>query len=190
MHTGADVDLSTLRREFQSVRQQVQEYLLQLPLVGADHSQARVDRALERYAATVRALPDKNQRVFDGGRQIEVGRVQFHAPRLDLGQIKDVVDKREAVPSRLQNVTEVFRLLGVDLTEHPLGQDLREADDGVERRSQLVRHVGKKLALVSARCFELPALVLDLAEKSRILDGQRRLRRESLQQVDHLRREL
>ena len=116
--------------------------------------------------------------------------VQLHAPGLDLRQVEDVVDQREQVPPRVQDVGEILRLLVVDLAEHLLGQDFREADDGVERRAQLVRHVGQELALVLARHLELPALVLDLAEQPRVLDGQRRLRREGLEQLDHLRREL
>ncbi len=137
----------------------------------------------------MRPLPHQHQRVLDGARQVEVGRLQFHPSRLDLGQIEDVVDEGQEMSSRLQNVAEVFRLLVVDLAEHPLGQDLREADDGVERRAQLVRHVGEELALVPARDLELPALVSDLTEEPCILNGERRLCGECLEQIDHLRRE-
>jgi hypothetical protein len=38
----------------------------------------------------------------------------------------------------LEDVADVFGLFLVDLSEHPLGKNLREADDRVERRSQLV----------------------------------------------------
>ena len=54
-------------------------------------------------------------------------------------------------------------------------QHLAVADDGVERRAQLVAHVGQELGLVAVGLLELPALVLDLAEEARVLDGQRRL---------------
>ena len=65
----------------------------------------------------------------------------------------------EQVPARVEDVVQVLGLLVVDLAEHPLGQHLREADDRVERRAQLVRHVGQELALVPARDLELAALV-------------------------------
>ena len=41
---------------------------------------------------------------------------------------------------------QVLVLLVVELAEHPLEQHLGEADDRVERRAQLVRHVGEELA--------------------------------------------
>ena len=56
--------------------------------------------------------------------------------------------------------------------EHPFAQHLGESDDRVQGRPQLVGHVGQELGLVLARHLELPALVLDLSEKPRILNGQ------------------
>ena len=53
-----------------------------------------------------------------------------------------------------------------------LQQHLGDADDRVERRAQLVAHVGEELRLVLARDLELPALLLDLAEQPRVLDRQ------------------
>ena len=86
--------------------------------------------------------------------------------------------------SRLQNVCQVFRLFVIDLPEHALRQDFREADDGVERRAQLVRHVGEELTLVLARHLELPALVLDLAEQPRVLYRDDRLVGKRFEQRD------
>src|SRR5499427_10157512 len=76
--------------------------------------------------------------------------------------------------------------LAVDAVEEELGV----AEDGVERRAELVAHVGEELRLVPAGQLQLPPLVLDLAEQARILDGQGRLGREGLEQLDDLRREL
>ena len=76
--------------------------------------------------------------------------------------------------------------LAVDAVLHQLGV----AEDGVERRAQLVAHVGEELRLVLAGDLELPALLLDLAEQPRVLDRERRLAGEGLHQVDDARREL
>ena len=65
-----------------------------------------------------------------------------------------------------------------------LPQHLGDADDGIERRSQLMAHVGEELRLVLARFGKLPALLLDLVEQSCILDRQHRLRAEGLQEID------
>src|SRR6202040_3492802 len=65
-----------------------------------------------------------------------------------------------------------------------LAQHLGDADDGVERRAQLVAHIGKELRFVLTRFGELAPRLLDLVEQSRILDRQDRLRSEGLQQID------
>ena len=93
------------------------------------------------------------------------------------------------MPAGGQDVLQVLGLLLVHLAEHPLGQHLREAEDRVQGRPQLVGHVGEELGLVAARRLELPALVRDLAEEAGVLDGQRRLGGEGLEQLDDLRRE-
>ena len=56
-------------------------------------------------------------------------------------------------------------------------------------RPQLVGHVGEELRLVAAGRLELPTLVRDLAEEAGVLDGQRGLGGEGLQELDDLRRE-
>jgi hypothetical protein len=56
------------------------------------------------------------------------------------------------------DVEQVLELLVVDLAEHLLREHLGEADDRVERRAQLVRHVGEELRLVLVRLLELAAL--------------------------------
>ena len=78
---------------------------------------------------------------------------------------------------------QVLVLLLVQLAEHPLGQHLREADDRVERRAQLVGHVGEELGLVPAGDLQLPALVRDLPEEPGVLDGQGRLGGEGFQDL-------
>ena len=81
---------------------------------------------------------------------------------------------------------EVLFLLLVELAEHPLRQHLGEADDRVQRRPQLVGHVGQELGLVLAGDFELAALLLDLQEQARVLDGQGGLGRECPQETRRL----
>ncbi len=91
--------------------------------------------------------------------------------------------------ARIVYVLHVLRLLLVELAEHALGEHLGEADDRVERRAQLVGHVGEELRLVLARDRKLLALVLQLVEQSRVLNGQCRLGGEGFQQLDHVGRE-
>src|SRR2546428_8270295 len=84
---------------------------------------------------------------------------------------------------RRENVAQVFLLLGVDLTAHPLEQHFGEPDDRVEWCAELVRHVREELALVPARHFELLTLLLDLIEEAYVLDRDRRLISEGLDEL-------
>src|SRR6266568_9018820 len=59
-----------------------------------------------------------------------------------------------------QNIVEVFLLLGLKRAGLFTDQELRESDDAVERRPQLMRHVGKKTVLGQNRSFQLHILLL------------------------------
>src|SRR6516225_10208921 len=63
---------------------------------------------------------------------------------------------------------------------------ISQADDGVERRAQLVAHAGKELGLALARLRQLAALVLDFVKQPHIFYRNRRLVGESLDQRDLL----
>ena len=131
-----------------------------------------------------RPLPDQGQSVVQGGGQMEPPELQLQPSGLHLGQVEDVVDQGEEVPARGQDVLQVLGLLLVHLPEHPLGQHLREAEDRVQRGAELMGHVGEELGLVAAGRLELPALVRDLAEEPGVLDGQRGLGGEGLEELD------
>ena len=75
------------------------------------------------------------------------------------------------VLARGVDVLEVLVLLLVQLPEHPLEQHLGEPDDGVERRPQLMGHIGEELRLMAAGGLQLPALFRDLVEEPGVLDG-------------------
>src|SRR5439155_23841470 len=72
----------------------------------------------------------------------------------------------------------------VELAEHAIEHDLAVPDGRVQRRPQLVRHVREELALVAARDLERAALLLDLVEETHVLDRDRRLIREGLNDLD------
>ena len=110
-------------------------------------------------------------------------------PGLDLREVEDVVDQPEQVLAGRVDPLEVGdEALGV-LVLGLLLEHLAVADDGVERRPELVGHVGQELGLVLARDLELPALRLELPEEPRVLDRQRGLPGEGLEEVHDLVRE-
>ena len=78
----------------------------------------------------------------------------------------------------LERLRRQLRALGL------LAQHLGQADDGVERRAQLMAHIGEELRLVLARNLECAALLFNLAEEARVLDREHRLGRKGLQEID------
>jgi hypothetical protein len=115
-----------------------------------------------------------------------IGEFEHKLASLDLGQIQHVIDEPQEMLAvglkAFEYAKHLFRWLTVSAVRHQFGI----AQDGVERRAQLVAHIGEELRFMLARLFKLPALVLDLVEQPRILDGQRRLRRKSLDEIDSI----
>src|SRR5439155_10106819 len=56
------------------------------------------------------------------------------------------------------------------LTIRCVDEQLREADDRVERSAQLVAHIGEEHALVLTRLLELPVCVLELGDQALALE--------------------
>src|SRR5215510_6470352 len=88
--------------------------------------------------------------------------------------------------ARGENVLGVLGLFLVKLAEHSLPQDFREANNGIERSSQFVGHVGEELRLMAVGGLDLSALVLDLPKEPGVLNRQNRLCGESLQEIHDL----
>ena len=68
--------------------------------------------------------------------------MQLHPPGLDLRQVENVVDQGKQVPARTQHAIERFGVLLERLRILP--QHLADADDGIERRAQLMAHIGEE----------------------------------------------
>src|ERR1700733_2494369 len=68
--------------------------------------------------------------------------------RLDLRKIENVADKVKQIGSRAVNGTRKLNLLGRQVAVRVVGELLAEHQNAVQRRSQLVRHVGQELGLV------------------------------------------
>src|SRR6516164_3836191 len=99
-----------------------------------------------------------------------IGKFENQLAGLDLGQIKHVIDQaKQVLAVRLkpfEYAKHLLRRLAISAVRHQFGI----AKDGVERRAQLVAHIGEELRFVLARLFKLPALVLDFIEETYILN--------------------
>ncbi len=118
-----------------------------------------------------RSLEHRDGAAEDLGNR-DLRELELHAAGLDLGEVEDVVDQREQMPSGLEHVVDVGELAFVELAEHLLVQHLAEADDRVQRRAQLVRHRGQEVGLVAARRLELAVQPLELVAHPVHLRGE------------------
>ena len=71
----------------------------------------------------------------------------LHLAGLDLGEVEDVVDQAEEVPAGDADLGEVGDEALLAELRGFLDEHFAVADDGVERRAQLVAHIGEELAL-------------------------------------------
>ena len=69
---------------------------------------------------------------------------QLEVPRLDAGDVEDLVDEVEKVATGPQDVVHRVGLVSGDVVHL---EELREPEDGVERRAELVAHARQEVAL-------------------------------------------
>ncbi len=154
----AERDLAALRRELGSVGEQVEQNLPYSHAVGDD-----LERTLVHPDVALLELggPEAGGvRHRAGDRFAEVGgrEGECHPAGFDLREIEHAVDQVEQVLPIAQHRLQQVSLLVRELAQ-PAGQEeIGESDDRVERRSELVRHVGQEFALQARRPLELHIL--------------------------------
>ena len=134
------------RRELHRVRGKVVEDLPCPADVDVDGGvPAGLD--VEAHAGALRRLPGRGK---DGAREVVERRqlrVELHPAGLDLREVENVVDERQQVLAGSVDVREVAALPLAQGIRELLAEQLREAEDRVERRPQLVAHAREELAL-------------------------------------------
>ena len=106
---------------------------------------AALDIGIEQQVLVVGAPGHHAQRFRQRLRQIERLQVELHPAGLDLRHVQDVVDDFEQIVAAGQDVVAVFLVfLRAERAEHAAAHDLGKSDDGVERRAQLVAHIGEE----------------------------------------------
>ena len=113
--------------------------------------------------------------------------IQLHPPRLDLGEVEDVVDQGEQMPARAEHAVERFEvLLSASASSRSISLTPMMALSGV-RSSWLILARNCDLCwLASASCRLLSSISLNSCA---LLDRQYRLRGEGLQEFDRVFRE-
>ena len=81
---------------------------------------------------------------------------------LDFRQVEDVVDQVQQVAAALVDDPRRLDLVLVEVALLVAHQRARQDQQAVERRAQLVRHVGKELGFVARRLRQVPGGLLEL----------------------------
>ncbi|CDP51104.1 hypothetical protein [Devosia sp. DBB001] len=143
---GRERDLAVLR-ELGSVGDKVVERLPQLGGVGLDEA----DLGPVGDRETVGVLGGERTRggLDIGNELIDIDGLdmQHHLAGLDLGDIEDVVDHGEQVLAGGADLLEIGNLLAAPIELGLFEQELGIAEHGIERRAQLMAHLGEELGL-------------------------------------------
>ena len=136
-------------REFDGVRQQVFQHLLQthqIGLNGRGQTRHALDREFQPFA--LRHLPERAVHILGQIRKADRAQRHTHRARLDLREVQNVVDERQEVAARRIDRLGEFDLFGRQRRLTVVRQQLGQDQQAVERRAQLMRHVGKELRFV------------------------------------------
>ena len=147
-HAAAHRDAAVLRRELHGVGQQIERDLLERAPVGLEADAGR-DPGGDLELLLLRARGDHAHRVGELAVELDVFQVELEPAGLDLRHVEDVVDDVEQILRRCAWMSRQYSsyLSEPSAPNMPGLHDLGEADDGVERRAQLVAHVGEEFRL-------------------------------------------
>ncbi len=147
-------------RELDRVGQQVLQNLAQALAIGLRVGRhAGCNMAGQRQPLLLGHRAQRlDQRLHRRG---QIDRLQHHGrlAGLDLGQVQNVVDQCQQVVAGRVDRVRILDLLGRQVARLVVAQQLGQDQRGIQRRAQLVAHVGQELALVLAGHFQLARLV-------------------------------
>ncbi len=115
----------------------------------------------QRQALVVRQRLEDAPHVLDERAQRDLLDLRLLLAGLHLGEVEHLVDEREQVLAGPVDRARVLDLLVGEVPACVLGEQARQQQHAVERRAQLVRHVGEELRLVGADGGELGGFLLE-----------------------------
>ena len=143
---------SPFRRELNRVRQQVRQNLADLYAILINVGHTFLNLGLQRDVLAQSQVSDQITQIGNDTPDRELFRIYLHPASFQLCQIKDVVDQLQQQPTRLADISRIPHLFLIQIRRF---QNLRKSDDTVERRPQLVAHVGQKLTFDLVHLVEL-----------------------------------
>ena len=103
---------------------------------------------LERELARLCLVTERPRHHVEQIGDVDILGVDRNGAGLDLGQVENVADQIEQIGAGAVNGAGEFDLLAGEIALRIVGELLAENEDRIERRAQLVRHVGKEFRLV------------------------------------------
>ena len=150
--------------ELEGIAEQVVEHLLQLGTIGdqgVGHRRVHLDGELQTVFH--RHVAEVARHLAGDGIDLHFLAVHVHLAGFDLGQIEDVVDQPQQVGTGVVDDRRGLHFLHIQMPALVLGQLLGQDQQAVERRTQLVRHIGQEVGLVLAGTRQLLCLELGFA---------------------------
>ena len=111
----------------------------------------RIDLDLEVQVAGIGFVPERPRHRLDDALEHDLFGLDRDRARLDLGKIENVADEVEQVGTRAVNGARELDLLRRQIVIRVFRELMAEDQDRIQRRAQLVRHVGEELGLVLGR---------------------------------------
>ena len=134
--------------ELDGVRQEVEANLADGTLVRPELRQVRLERLDDRQALALGPEPHQTVAILDHVGERHWRLMQLVAAGLDATDIEDLVDEIEQVLTALMDVVGIFLVGRVVVRPEDLrAHDLGEAQNGVQRRAQLMTHGGQEAGL-------------------------------------------
>src|SRR3989442_1170563 len=148
-------------RELHGVAEEVVHDLFDLAAIGADFERRILDLHDELDVLAARLHPQERHRLVADRADLELLDAQFHLACLYLRQIEDLVDQLQQMPATREDVGHIVLLVLAERAGAGVEEKLREPDDGVEGRAQLVRHVRQELAFQRVGALQLEVRLLE-----------------------------
>jgi orotate phosphoribosyltransferase len=152
-----------LRRVLDGVAQQIDENLAEVRRVGPQTGEQRPHTERDRQAFLVCEGLDVSSDVEDEGPQVHELGMHFQAPSRHLREIEDLVHQLAQMARRCLDAMHRCGLARRQLTIEAVPHEVHEADDCIERRAELMRYVGEKLALDLIGAQQLSRQSLELS---------------------------
>ncbi len=167
---GANLDRAAFGRELDRIAHERGQNALDRRRVRLD-GDFRLDRDRDRDPLLPRRRRDIVHRAADRFVGAKPAVAQPLAPGLEPGHVQNVADHVQQVFAARQDVLAIVAVFfRSERAEGLVAHQLREADDRIERRAQLVAHVGEKIGLGAIGRFGLRLLlVVALGEIDQLL---------------------